>query len=363
MNLKKRLIPLILLSALALTSCASAPATDSPSAVENSAQPAASQGSEEITEDEIRSLIELDRRYERITRLADFSWGESDITDIDPEAETFYKVTEPGLEKFSDFEDLVRSTYTENVAEYYIWQQTESENRIFKNVNGDLYFIGAGGAGTDTSEEFFFEILSSSPTEAEADVHRPYIFDDEQGEYETRRYFFRRESSGWRIANGDVSGIEIPESAVSELLEKERFILEAINGNGFTLPSEQDISDGKYSAVTNEFGDVFYPVLDENFDGWDEWQSYVESVYGEDLARETLMNGTVIKSGDKTYAEKNAGSGAEESAQPEWKQLLSGSDEDPEVWGTVTGDKKTVYRFKETAAGWRIEWEYPSAGD
>lgn len=304
-----------------------------------------------LTDEKIIELVEDDWYYMMMTAVDSFRFDSNDTEEY--AGETYYRVIEEGFETWDEFEAFVESVYTPNVAEYKLFMISEFE-RTYVNINGAVYCRGGGGRGIDVSREFTHKVIKSTPTEATVEVYREYIFDDVDG-YETTVYNFEMTLNGWRIANDDTSKVVASEEEVIALLEKEAFIYRALYCGGLSSGGAAEVIDGY----------EYYPVTDPDFDDWQEWVDYVESVYSNKYTiKDVLSNPTVIKVGDKTYID-GGGRGYDLSDDFEWHQVLSRSPSSSKVFGIAynpyvggDGGKKTGYDLKLTSAGWRIESVY-----
>ena len=345
---------------LLLYACGNAPATDA-DPQENPVQTDSEENVVTLTDEEIKELVEGDWFYYGMTQMDTLQWGEYDVIEFgNPDYGTlvgdtiYYKVVQDGFQKWDEFVSFVNSVYTPNVSEYRIFMVSEHEKQYI-SIDGDLYYNGGGGRGTDVSSEFTFKVIESSANEATAEVYREYIFDDEDG-FETTVYNFEMTPNGWRIANRDTSKITAPEDEVIELLKKAAFIDRALNCGGLSCGGEAEMIDGY----------EYYPVTDTDFDEWQEWEAYVESVYSWDYKiNEILSDARIIKVGDKTYTD-GGGRGYDLSDNFEWHQVISYEPDSTMVFGIAfnpyvgggDGGVTTGYDVRLTSAGWRIDTVY-----
>ncbi len=107
----------------------------------------------------------------------------------------------------------------------------------------------------------------------------------------------------------------------------------------------------------------YYPVIDEKFDAWEEWEAYIHSAYTDNLAEERLAYDCIVNIDGKTYC--NGGGRGYDLTDDYTYEIISDEAEkvivkvkNPYVWNeedTQPDFDERNYVLVKTNGGWKIE--------
>lgn len=142
---------------------------------------------------------------------------------------------------------------------------------------------------------------------------------------------------------------ELTDETITSLIDTDLSISHFL----YTEPPNSD-----YYDTTDYNGRTYYRIIDEKYDTWSEWESYILSAYCGDLAEFALSSDTIINIDGNSYCD--GGSRGYDLSDNYTYEITSLSDDAATVLvrnPTIDNDyvRETTYTLKLTDGGWRIE--------
>lgn len=299
---------------------------------------------------------------------------------------SYYPVTDDRFDDWKEWENHVLSVYTDEYAEMQIF----CDNTVI-NIDGKTYTLD-GGRGKDVSNNY--EIVSITGDDLSAactvEVKFPYLLEDMEGQYKQNSYYLRNTENGWRIDVHDDNGmfeyheterVEIPgltntgilsDDEIDYLIREHIRIYQYLTIN--SLPNTWDEGKVDIYGSDGQRSMTYYPVTDERYDTWEEWENYIRAVCTSEHAEYWLKYGdsdfaSVISVNGRTYTVD--GARGEDRANDRFEVFTQDGDGVSEYTVVVKvprvgeGDEglfdTDIYTFEKTADGWRIsDWSIRS---
>ena len=323
---------------------------------------------------------EIDRLIQGNTEIWDYLLVNAPLSNWEDSLErnglVYYRITDERFDEWSEWEEYVLSVFTREYADKYIF-----DGSSIISVDGKTYTLD-GGRGKDISNNYEIVTISGDNMSVACVVEArfPYIFDDMEGQYNTKKYNLKNTDDGWRIDVGndnsmfeyhDTEYVAIPGLSDTDVLsddEIDNLIRAHIRIHMYLevdcLPNNAD--EGRVEIYSRDGSSVkYYPVTDERYDTWEEWENYIRAIctsdyaeywlkYGGDIRRVISVNGrTYTTDGSRGESRNNNafeiisqhGDGMTEYTVVT-KVPLVGEDDDAHDVDT--------YTFEKTADGWRI---------
>ncbi len=253
----------------------------------------------ELTDEIIKELIDRDTEIMRyIGESSPEHAAESDETAF---GAPYYRVTDERIDDYSEWRDLLESTYTGQLLENYL------ASPAMTDIGGKTYCDGKE-APYDGSSPDYQVISTSAQTNADGSG-------GEHSEAEIRIvpsgansgyqgvYTLSCEPGGeWKIENKraeDSPGDYI--SLAEDYLTYERIYL--YDTLGFSAENGVEID-----------GETYYPVTESGFESWSGLESFLRGLFTDDMADELLSGGPYVEQNGLTYAPEIGGKGNDLSA-------------------------------------------------
>ncbi len=112
---------------------------------------------------------------------------------------TYYLVTSDRFKSYKDFEDYIKSIFTEKIADIYL----KKENYI--NCDGKLYTMGGAAGSLYDYDKYTYKILNQTENEIEIELSIPA---DETTGTDVSKMKFAKENGVWKISYEEYGGLK-----------------------------------------------------------------------------------------------------------------------------------------------------------